>query len=162
LKLTANERISFYKYQDEQFHIVGRYSINPDLNQRNRKYYPSNEGLISKAWQDGVFHLNTGVPEFVNGNKQNYYTFIRGLSDIPIDTLRTMNMKSRSFYLRAFTDSRNIKRNSVIVIESLNSEELVFEAINPVVTEEEQKLVSFIERLSWEMPSLKIANEKGF
>jgi hypothetical protein len=162
LKLSANERISFYKYQDQQFHIVGRYSINPKLIQRNRKYYPSNEGLIGKAWQDGIFHLNQGVPECVNGSKQTYYSFIRNLNDIPVDTLKTINMKSRSFYLKAFTDSRNIKRNSIIVIESLNSNELAFDIINTVVEEEEQKLVSFIERLSWEMPSLKIANEKGF
>lgn len=162
LDLTGNERISFYKYQDGQFHILGRYSINPALNEINRKYYPANEGLIAKTWQDGSFHINEGIPEFVDGNKQNYYTFIRRLCDIPLESLKAINMKSRSFYLKAFTDSRNIRRNSVIVIESLDSEQLAFEIINPIVEEEEKKLVSFIERLNWEMPNLKIAKEKGF
>jgi hypothetical protein len=162
LDLTECERISFYKFQDDKFHIVGRYSINPKLNERNRKYYPANEGLISLAWQIGEFHINSGIPEFVNGNKQAYYTYLRNLSDIPVDTIKNIKMKSRSFYLKAFTDSRGIQRNSIIAFESLNSGEFEIENIEPIINEEQAKLISFVERLQWDLPNLETANNQGF
>ena len=36
LNLSENERISFYQYQNNKFHIVGRYSSNPKLNEKSR------------------------------------------------------------------------------------------------------------------------------
>ena len=72
LNLTDSERISFYKFQDDKFHIIGRYSLNPDLAKRNRKYYPSDEGLIGLAWRNGEYHLNEGIPEFKHGTKKAY------------------------------------------------------------------------------------------
>jgi len=162
LNLRDNERISFYKFQDEKFHIIGRYSLNPDLAKRNRKYYPSDEGLIGLAWRNGEYHLNEGIPEFKHGTKKAYYDFIKSIAPINEETLKNMNMKSRSFYLKAFTDSKNINRIAIIVLESENSNVFNFSEIRQKVNYEETQLVSFIERLNWELPSLDVAQQKGF
>ena len=154
LNLTDSERISFYKFQDDKFHIIGRYSLNPDLAKRNRKYYPSDEGLIGLAWRNGEYLLNEGIPEFKHGTKKEYYDFIKAIAPVNEETLKSMNMKSRSFYLKAFTDSKNINRVAIIVFN--------LPEIRQKVNYEETQLVSFIERLNWELPSLDVALQKGF
>lgn len=162
LDLTENERISFYKHQNNKFHIVGRYSSNPKLAEKNRKYYNSDEGFISLAFQQGDYLLNEGVPEFKNGSKQAYYTFIRTKCEIPLDSLKKIKMKSRSFYLYAFKDSKGLVRNSIIVFESLDSGNFEKEAIDKNLIQEKTKFLSFIERIESDLPELKNANEKGF
>lgn len=162
LELTENERISFYKHQNDKFHIVGRYSSNPKLAEKNRKYYDSDEGFISLAFQQGDFFLNEGVPEFKNGSKQAYYTFIRSKCEIPVDILKNINMKSRSFYLYAFKDSKGLVRNSIIVFESLDTGKFDRESIDKNLKNEKPKFLSFIERIESDFPELKNANEKGF
>lgn len=162
LKLTENERISFYKYQNDKFHIVGRYSSNPKLAEKNRKYYNSDEGFIAKAFQQGDYILNEGIPEFINGSKQAYYTFIRSKCDIPLETLKSIKMKSRSFYLYAFKDRRGLVRNSIIVFESKDTGKFDKEIIDENLRNEKTKFLSFIERIESDLPELKNANEKGF
>lgn len=162
LDLTENERISFYKYQNDKFHIVGRYSSNPNLCEKNRKYYSSNEGFISLAFQKGHFLLNEDVPEFINGSKQSYYNFVRAHCEIPIDTLKAIKMKSRSFYLYAFKDRKGLVRNSIIVFESLNSGLFDPEVIDKNLKEEKSKFLSIIERIESDLPDLRTANEIGF
>ncbi|MDA8596295.1 hypothetical protein N9L20_07425 [Flavobacteriaceae bacterium] len=162
LKLTDKERISFYKFQNDQFHIIGRYSINPELIKRKRKYYPSEEGLIGLAWKGGEFHVNEGIPEFKHRSKKAYYDKIKSFADIDDETLKKMNMKSRSFYLKAFTDLKNIRRNSIIVFESENEKIFELDDIRLNVNNEQQQLVAFIERLKWDLPTVGNAKEKGF
>jgi len=162
LDLTENERISFYKYQNNKFHIVGRYSSNPILNEKNRKYYDSNEGFISIAFQRGHFHLNKGIPEFKNGQRQKYYNFIRDKCDIPIDTLKSIKMKSRSFYLYAFKDTKGLKRNSIIVFESLETDRFDSDEIDNILKSEKLKLQAFIERIESDLPELENAKKTGF
>jgi hypothetical protein len=162
LDLSENERISFYKHQNNKFHIVGRYSSNPKLSESSRKYYNSNEGFISLAFQQGDFLLNQGIPEFVNGSKQAYYNYIRGKCEIPVETLKAIKTKSRSFYLYAFKDRKGLVRNSIIVFESLDSGKFNPDVINAILMLEKGKFLSFIERIESDLPDLKNANEKGF
>lgn len=102
LNLTDNERISMYKFQDDYFYIIGRYSINPDLKEINRDKYPK-EGLIYKAWCDGEYFLNDG-PEFNKKNK--VYNFFNSIAPIDKVTFDSLTMKSRSYYLKAFTNTK--------------------------------------------------------
>jgi energy-coupling factor transporter transmembrane protein EcfT len=163
LNLSENERISFYKYQNDKFHTVGRYSSNYKLNEKGRKYYNSNEGFISNAFQKGHFHLNEGVPEFVNGKRQEYYNIIRSKCEIPIETLKNIKIKSRSFYLYAFKDRKGLQRNSIIVFESLDTGKFNnIELIDSILKSEKPKFLSFIERIESDLPDIKNANEIGF
>jgi hypothetical protein len=162
LNLSENERISFYKYQNNKFHIVGRYSSNPKLNEKSRQYYSSDEGFISIAFQRGHFHLNEGAPKFINGKRQEYYNFIRSKCEIPIETLKAIKTKSRSFYLYAFKDRKGLKRNSIIVFESLDSGKFDRDEIDAILKNEKPKFLSFIERIESDLPDLKTANITGF
>ncbi len=162
LGLSGEDRISFYKFQENKFHIVGRYSSNPKLAGKSRNYYNSDEGFIAIAYEKGHFHLNEGIPEFVQGSKHNYYQFIRSKCNIPLDTLKGLKMKSRSFYLYAFKDSKGLVRNSIIVFESEMSGRFNEAEIEEVLLEEKTKFLAFIERIESDLPELETATETGF
>lgn len=158
LNLTDNERISMYKFQDDYFYIIGRYSINPDLKEINRDKYPK-EGLIYKAWCDGEYFLNDG-PEFNKKNK--VYNFFNSIAPIDKVTFDSLTMKSRSYYLKAFTNTKKIDRIAIIVIESKKNKTLAKNEIDIVLKEEENKLSSFVESINWNFPNINNAQNTGF
>ncbi|MBN8566871.1 MAG: hypothetical protein J0M25_09090 [Flavobacteriales bacterium] len=61
MKLKNTERISLYKFIDDKFYVLGRFSSNPELKKRGRNSYKK-EGLIFKAWQLGKYFKNSGIP----------------------------------------------------------------------------------------------------
>ncbi|UJH92721.1 hypothetical protein LZ575_09825 [Antarcticibacterium sp. 1MA-6-2] len=109
-----------YKFQNDKFYIIGRYSSNPVLKDIRRTNYDSDQGLIAKAWQKGEFFLNSGVPDYGHKarTKKNVHDFFNRISKIDKEVLEEMTMKSKSFYLKAFMDSKGFQRTSIIVIES--------------------------------------------
>ena len=161
LKFGNNERISLYKFKNEKFYIIGRYSLNTDYNKKNREFYKK-EGLIAKAWNEGLFFKTEGIPEFQEGSKKKYYDCLRNISDIDTETLKKISMKSRSFYLKAFNDISRLHRSSIIVVESTRDNVFNLQEIDSIIKEEEEKLITFIEKIDWKFPILSNAEEKGF
>ena len=157
LNLTDNERISMYKFQDDYFYIIGRYSINPDLKEINRDKYPK-EGLIYKAWCDGEYFLNDS-PEFKRNKAYNFFNNIAPINKVTFDSL---TMKSRSYYLKAFTNTKKIDRIAIIIIESKKNKTLAKNEIDIVLKEEENKLSSFVESINCNFPNINNAQNTGF
>jgi hypothetical protein len=166
MKLENSERISLYKFIDDKFYVLGRFSSNPEFKKRGRSCY-NKEGLIFKAWQLGYYFKNSGI---VNPNmssrtkfRKGYYKVVNEIAIIDEKTVWEMNMKSRSFYLKALKDSSNVENTSIIVIESINDKGFEEAFINSILNQdEEKKLVTFVEKIDWDFPNIHKANEKGF
>ena len=165
MKLTNNERITLYKFINEEFYVLGRFSKNPELKKRSRNSYKK-EGLIFRAWQETKFFKNTGIPEpdsRRNKFKAGYYKVINSLAKINEETVWGMNMQSRSFYIKAFKDMVNLEQTSIVVIESKNEKGFEENIIDSVLNEDEEKrLVAFVEKIDWDFPNINKAKEQGF
>lgn len=166
MNLKNSERISLYKFIDDKFYVLGRFSSNPEFKKRGRNSYKK-EGLIFKAWQLGKYFKNSGIP-IPNMStrpklRKGYYKVLNDIARIDEETVWKMNMKSRSFYLKALKDSGNVENTSIIVIESLNDNGFQSDAIDAILSsEEERKLVTFVEKIDWDFPNINKATEKGF
>ena len=167
LKLNDNDRISLYKYEeeDENFLIIGRYASNPSYNKRNRNLY-TKEGLIAKAWDNGEVFIIDGIPDYKETmkpkEKKKYFKHIKTICTISDETLRQITMKSRSFYMRAFNNISGIHRSSIIVIESINERAFEKDKLNIIIEEEEKRLIAFIEKMNWKLPKLSNAKKLDF
>lgn len=167
LKLNDNDRISLYKYEeeDESFLIIGRYASNPSYNKRNRNLY-TKEGLIAKAWDNGEVFIIDGIPDYKETmkpkEKKKYFEYIKTICTISDKTLKQITMKSRSFYMRAFNNINGIHRSSIIVIESINERAFEKDKLNTIIEEEEKRLIAFIEKMNWKLPKLSNAKKLDF
>lgn len=165
IKLGSEGRITLYKFIDDQFYILGRYSENPEFKKRSRESYPK-EGLIYKAWQEGKFCKITGIPAPANKKskfKSGYFRTLYDIAPIKEETVWNMRMKSRCFYLKTLKDLSSLENNSIIVIESIQENGFKKETIDSILnTDEEKKLVTFVEKIDWVFPNLENAKEKGF
>lgn len=166
MDLNNSERISLYKFIDDKFYVLGRFSSNPELKKRGRNSYKK-EGLIFKAWQLGKYFKNSGIPvpniSTRSKFRRGYYKVLNDIVSIDEETVWEMKMKSRSFYLKALKDSSNVENTSIIVIESLNDNGFQSSEIDQILSlEEEKKLVTFVEKIDWDFPNINKATEKGF
>ncbi|CAI8914631.1 hypothetical protein [Chryseobacterium sp. IT-36CA2] len=165
LGLGDNERISIYKFINDQFYVLGRYSSNPELKTKSRRNYKK-EGLINKAWELKKYFKNNGIPlPDKNRTKfrRGYYKILNDIAPIEEETVWKMKMKSRSFYLRAFDDLNELARTSIIVIESKNDNAFQESDIDDKLSiEEEKKLVAFVEKIDWNFPNIENAEQNGF
>lgn len=165
MKLTNNERITLYKFINDEFYVLGRFSENPELKKRSRNSYKK-EGLIFRAWQETKFFKNTGIPEpdsKRNKFKAGYYSVINSLAKINEETVWNMNMKGRSFYIKALKDMMNLEQTSIIVVESKNDRGFEEIDIDTVLNhDEEKRLVAFVEKIDWDFPNINNAKEQGF
>lgn len=165
MKLNNNARITLYKFINDEFFILGRYSGNLELKKRGRNSYKK-EGLIFKAWQEGVFFKVQGIP-MPDSKRQKfrkgYYKVLNDIARIDEETVWNMKMKSRSFYLKTFRDISGLENASIIVIESLEENAFQENDINSVLNGDEQKrLVTFVEKIDWVFPNINEAQQKGF
>ncbi|OBW40048.1 hypothetical protein AB670_03611 [Chryseobacterium sp. MOF25P] len=165
MKLTSNERITLYKFINDEFYVLGRFSKNPELKKRSRNSYKK-EGLIFKAWQETKFFKNSGIPEPDNKRnkfKSGYYRVISSLAKINEETVWNMNMKGRSFYIKALKDMMNLEQTSIVVVESKNDRGFEEVDIDMVLNQDEEKrLVAFVEKIDWDFPNINKAKEQGF
>lgn len=166
MNLKNSERISLYKFIDDKFYVLGRFSSNPELRKRGRSSYKK-EGLIFKAWQLGNYFKNSGIPipniSSRSKFRRGYYKVLNEIAPIEEETVWKMRMKSRSFYLKALKDSSNVENTSIIVIESQNENGFQLNEIDLILSsEEEKKLVTFVEKIDWDFPNINKAVEKGF
>lgn len=150
LNLGDQDRISIYVYDEKYFTIVGRWSPTPNLKKKGREKYPLDEGFISKAWNGqtknnkSYFHKNQlSDPET---NEFQYIKEIQAATDIPEETIKSLSMKSRSYYVRSIKEEMSGSSIGVLVIESLKSS-----FSSPGVTEMdkrvEDRLLKFLSKL---------------
>ncbi|MDO5105956.1 hypothetical protein [Capnocytophaga sp.] len=165
IKLGCDGRITLYKFINNEFYILGRFSENPELKKRSRVSYKQ-EGLIFKAWKEGKFFITKGIPSptTVRGTfYQKYYKVLNKIAPIDKNTVISMSMKSRSFYLKALKDSTRTKNTSIIAIENLQENAFQENVINSTLNvEEEKKLTNFVEKIDWVFPNIDEARQKGF
>ena len=158
LSFNGTDRISIYKKEKEQLVIMSRYSINPDYNKVNRRSFPISEGYIGRAMSDGTFFIDNLPPS----NGENYYSAIAQGCNISKGTVRSLSMKSRTYYCKALTDLSGTSREAVIVFESTKKNRFTDAQIDTVLVPREKILVTFIERLRFKVPDTDFANTNGF
>lgn len=160
LGLTVDERVSLYKLDMNLFSCIGRYSENELFNSKPTRFYPREQGGISRAWEVGAFQ-DTGAPDpevdvqaWVNYNVKNYNFTEEELSNI--------RMKSRAFYGLRLKNSRN-ETIAVLLFESLKQNGLPFGKIGRLLNDQEKtNLTALIECLDEHIPTLESAREEGF
>lgn len=164
LNLKDSERINMYKYDNEKFYLIGRYSTNPTLKKVRRRSYKANQGLISKAWKESDYFLNSGVPDYGKKarERKRSHDFFNKISPIDKAIFEAITMKSKSFYLKSLMDSKNINKTSIIVIESENTKAFIKSEIDKIIQEEEAKLNSFVDKIEWNFPKVDNAQNTGF
>jgi hypothetical protein len=116
LDFTYNERITIYRFENELFVPVGRYSINPTIKKYGRNNYPNSEGFIGKTWNNGHIHIED-LPDPTRA-KRSYVTQVVSLCDISESILDKLSMKSRAYYCRNLLE--NSEPIAVVVFESLS------------------------------------------
>lgn len=114
-KFDYDERITIYRYAEEHFVPVGRYSINQEYNQPGRERYSKDEGFIREAWRNGEFSIEN-LPDY-HQNKERYIEYVSQKSNIRKGTLRNISMKSRSYFCKNLVNKSHFPI-AVIVIES--------------------------------------------
>jgi hypothetical protein len=130
LGFSYNERITIYRFENDSFVPVGRYSVNNNIKKSGRSSYPNNEGFIGKTWDNGSVHIE-GLPD-PSKAKRGYLTQVTSECNIEQDTIENISMKSRSYYCRNLLENND--PIAVIVFESL-SEKL------PVLISDIDKLI---------------------
>lgn len=166
LNLTNNERITLYKFINDEFYILGRYSMSNERSKRSRKSYKK-EGLIYKAWNESSYFKNSGIPmpDVKNRSKfrRGYYKVLNEIATIDEDTVWNMKMKSRSFYIKALKDLNGLGQTSILVFESVDDKKFEQSYIDSIFNEDEEKrLVAFVEKIDWDFQKISNASEIGF
>lgn len=146
LNFNHTERISVYKVFDDKFILIGRSSRNPVLEKRNRGNYPINEGFIGKAWEEGFYFIDDlPDPGATERSKGTYYARVNSISPIPRETIDSMSMLSRSFYIERI-NGYDGKPKAIIVIESKNNNAFEQEDVKDKLETVKQPLIMFIEK----------------
>lgn len=160
LNLTVNERVSLYKLDMNLFSCIGRYSENEKFNSKPSRFYPREQGGISRAWEVGVFE-DTDAPDpkkdlqkWIEYNVENY--------NFTEEDLLKIRMKSRAFYGVRLKNSKN-ETTAVILFESLNSNGLQLGKLKRLLNDQEKmNLTALVESLNEHIPTLESAREEGF
>lgn len=165
LGLSNHDRITLYKFINEEFFILGRYSTNNEKRKRSRKSYKK-EGLIFRAWNESKYFKNSGIPAAATKRtkfKSGYYKTINAEASIDEETVWNMKMKSRSYYIKTLKDLNGLEQTSIIVIESTQEKAFVESTIDTIFNiDEEKRLVAFVEKIDWDFPNISNAIENGF
>lgn len=117
-KSEGNGRVSIYKYEEDKFILIGRYSNNPIYNKTGRESYPSDEGFISIGWTNGEFIINN-LPVF-STHKRLYIQEVSEKCKIGTNTLNKLPMKSRSFYIKRIDNEDSRNPLGIIVFEQMS------------------------------------------
>jgi hypothetical protein len=138
-------RVSLYKHEGNSFKLLGRYSNNPIYNKAGREEYPDNEGFIAKGWENEHYQIS-GIPKW-SGNGRKYSTFVKANCDIADNTLRTLPMKSCSFYIHRFNNDNAQNPHGIIVLEQLKSDVIPLVLINKILDEHEKQIIFLLKSM---------------
>lgn len=123
LELDNVSRISIYIFDDEHFTMIGRWASRLDLRKPGRNVYPKDQGFTSKAWNDGTkgYYHHNKLPDYEKNSKA-YIDEVQKHSKISEDIIKSLSMKSRSYFAKTIKGEYNREIIGVIVIESLSPE----------------------------------------
>lgn len=138
-------RVSIYKFDDDQFKLLGRYSNNPEFNRIGRGNYSSSEGFIAKGWQFGKFEINS-APKWV-GNGKDYKDFMRFNCNITDGALKKIRMKSRSFYIYRIKNEDSRPPLGIIVFEQIKPQAINQILIEGIISSHEAQLQFLIKSM---------------
>ncbi|MCL6352653.1 hypothetical protein [Pectobacterium polaris] len=120
MNFTFSERVSIYFKVNQEFHILDRYSSNPDYKEIHKQKFSLNQGVISKAWQRGVYH-ELNAPVYSDDNNI-YHEHMMKIYNFSENEISNLNMKSCRLLGVAITDAdENI---GVILFESTSEDSL--------------------------------------
>jgi hypothetical protein len=119
LKLGNNDRATVYRVKDNEWFIpVGRFSENPLYKKSGRDKYPIDSGFIGKCWAEEEVRVQN-LPNFYK-NHERYINVVKQKCYIEEHTLKSLRMKSRSFYCKRLTFNGD-EPLAVVVIESTDA-----------------------------------------
>jgi hypothetical protein len=160
LKLRDTERVSVYKYEEDSFVMLGRYSKNPKYCEKGRGKYPASEGCIAKAWRCGKAFVDD-LPDPDDDNDA-YLTALKNNWNINKATARGFKMKSRCYYGFAIENADH-QRIAVVVVESVNASGLSKGELESAFSNGESKFIrNFLERMRSLEPSVSLARSEGY
>lgn len=143
LKFHGEDRVSVYKYHRElsSFFRIGRFSTDPTFSGGGAKQYSKDKGVIAAAWK-GDSCVAENVPAFQDGKIKDYKKYLddRSIGNFSIKDIRTMRMRSRSFYAYTIHDSESIK-TAVIVFESTTPNRFSERTLRSFLTSEQGKIL---------------------
>ena len=107
------ERLTVYLRSGNNFIVLGRFAVRPQLGERSRPIYPMDEGLIAAAWRNGwAFEPCLPHPE-----KDEYFEEVQKRWKISRPVVENFRLKARCLGGTVVTDhDRN--RLAVIIFES--------------------------------------------
>jgi hypothetical protein len=114
--LTYKDRITIYRYNEDEFIQIGRYAYNPEFSKKGRNSYPKNKGFIGKCWEGGQYYKEN-LPIYEQ-NPQEYINKVSRLANMEKKVIRGLSMKSSCYYCKNFVNATHIPI-AVVVIESL-------------------------------------------
>lgn len=115
-KLGNEERVTLYRIiPDQSFIPVARFSESPVYREFGRSKYPMDEGFIGQCWMKGELKKE-GLPSF-NNNPEAYLSKVASVSNMPIEVIEKLTMKSSSFYCKRLSYNGD-EPLAIIVIES--------------------------------------------
>ncbi len=163
LGFRGSDRVSLYRFDGDNFVMIGRYSEQPELRVPGRAIYPTGQGVIGMAWrspQGRSFVDNLPDPA---ANLDAYKEENRRLFNLPPDVVTGMVMKSRTVGAYVLKDLSGLGRAAVLVFESLEAGRFADDDLREVVTGPHGRDLSLlIDIMKSQAPSPGLARAKGF
>jgi hypothetical protein len=142
------------------FSCIGRYSENENFNSKSSRFYPRDQGVISRAWAVGVYE-DTGAPD-PEENMQAWVDYNVSKYNFTEEELSNIGMKSRAFYGIRLKNSHNVTI-AVVLFESLKPNGLPLGKLKRLLNDQEKtNLTALIDSLNEHIPTLELAREEGF
>ncbi|MBS8259243.1 hypothetical protein DYI23_03330 [Roseibium polysiphoniae] len=160
--LSIQDRISIYKYDEtaKEFRLLGRYAENANFRERHRNTYPSNQGVIGKAWENGecferkLPNPSNHIDKYIEENERKYA--------LPADLSQNLNMKSTCLWAKSLTNHKDIPF-AIVVVESIKRESLDKDALNAFFEKgKREDIENFLHALEFMEPNLRLAHDMGF
>jgi hypothetical protein len=138
-------RVSVYKFENDAFKLLGRYSNNPIYSKKGRDSYPSNEGFIALGWANEVFEIYN-IPAWSKTGTE-YKSAIKELCNISDKTLKSLKMKSCSFFIYRLDNEDSRPPLGIVVVEQLQSTQINPNNMNEIFSNNEQQLSFLIKSM---------------
>ncbi|MEY8214982.1 MAG: hypothetical protein RPR97_10960 [Colwellia sp.] len=117
LKFDSCARITIYYEHDEEFYLLARYSKNPRYSTIHRQKFPLNQGVISKAWEHGVYKEDK-CP--ISENYEEYAKYLESVYGYQRENIDKLTMNTCRYYAKAILDADI--HVGVIVFESTKAD----------------------------------------
>jgi hypothetical protein len=138
-------RVSVYKYENDAFKLLGRYSNNPQYNKKGRESYQANEGFIALGWANEIYEIYN-IPQWTKNGK-DYKNAVKELCNISDSTLKNIKMKSCSFFIYRLDNEDSRPPLGIVVVEQLQSSQIDHQNMSEIFSSNEQQLSFLIKSM---------------